>query len=120
MDAKVLEFIGENWFFIVIAIAVVIYTADEILKRRSKEKVLIAKRLIAISIDAIVAEAEWKFEDYEKSGQFKRSYVIQTIYNKYPALNKVLEQEELLSWIDKLTEDSVARLKATIYDIDRK
>ena len=119
MYNKILQFIADNWFFIVIAIGVAIYTYEEIIKRSDEEKIVIAKHLIAVSIDALVAEAETKFADYEKSGQFKRSYVIQTIYEKYPVLNKVVEQELLLDWIGKLIEESVARLKAISSEIDK-
>lgn len=120
MGAKVMEFINDNWFVIAIVIAIVAYVIEEWVKRSEVEKIVIAKHLIAVSIDAIVAEAELKFADYEKSGQLKRSYVIQTIYEKYPIFSKVVEQEELLDWIDKLIEQAVARLKLTISEIDRK
>lgn len=120
MGVKIFEFIRENWFVIVISVAVVIYTVEELLILSKEEKIALAKHLIAIGIDAMVAEAEFKFADYEKSGQLKRSYVIQMIYEKYPELNKVIEQEEILDWIDKLIENSVARLKTTISEIDRK
>lgn len=120
MGVKIFEFIRENWFVIVISVAVVIYTVEELLILSKEEKVAAAKYIIVVSIDAIVAEAELKFADYEKAGHLKRSYVIQTIYEKHPELNKVIEQEEILDWIDKLIEISVARLKTTISDIDRK
>lgn len=120
MGAKTLEFINDNWFVLAIFIAVVIYVVEELVKRSEEERIAAAKHLIAVSIDAIVAEAELKFADYEKSGQLKRSYVIQTIYEKYPVFSKVVEQEELFDWIDKLIEQAVARLKLTISEIDRK
>lgn len=118
MGAEILEFIHENWFLIVIAVALIAYMIDELARYNNEEKVNLAKRLIAVSIDAIVSEAEWKFEDYEKAGYLKRSYVIQTIYEKYPELNKVAEQEELIDWITNLIEDSVAKLKSNISEIE--
>lgn len=120
MVSKVLEFISDNWFLIVITIVVITYIIDELVKRSEEEEIATAKHLIAVNIDAIVAEAELKFADYEKSGQIKRSYVIQTIYEKYPIFSKIVEQEELLDWIDKLIEQAVARLKLTISEIDGK
>ena len=120
MGAKALEFIGSNWFFIIIAINVVIYTYEEMSRRNNEEKVAIAKHLIAISIDALVSEAETKFANNEKSGQLKRSYVIQTVFEKYPVLNNIIEQEALIDWIDKLIEESVSRLRLTVSEFERK
>lgn len=120
MGTTIFEFIRENWFVIVIAIAIAIYTIEELLMLSKEEKIAAAKYIIAVSIDAIVAEAEQKFADYEKSGQLKRSYVIQMIYAKHPELSKAVEQEELIEWIDKLIEDSVARLRFKIIETDRK
>ena len=118
MCERIIQFITDNWFFIVIAIGVAIYVYEEVIQRSNKEKIIIAKHLVAVGIDALVAEAEIKFADYEKSGQFKRSYVIQIIFEKYPVLTKVVEQEQLLDWIDKLIEESVARLKMVAPKID--
>lgn len=120
MESKVLEFINNNWFLIVIAIAVMVYAIDELIKIRKKEKIEVAKHLIAAGIDAIVAEAELKYADYKKSGHLKRLYVIQTIYEKYPIFNKVANQEELFDWIDKLIEQAMVRLKLSISEIDKK
>lgn len=120
MGVTVYEFICENWFVIVVAIAVVIYTVEKTLMLSQEERIAMAKYIIAVSIDAIVAEAEEKFADYEKSGQLKRSYVIQTIYTKHPEFGRTVEQEELIEWIDKLIEDSVARLRIGESESDRK
>lgn len=120
MCDRILQFIADNWFFIVIGIGVAIYTYEELKRRSDQEKIKIAKHLIAISIDALVSEAEERFADYKNAGQFKRAYVIQIIFDKYPILSRVIEQEQLLDWIDKLIEESVARLKMIASDIDSK
>lgn len=120
MGTKVISFINDNWFLIIVVIALIIYVAQNLIQHSKEEKIALVKHLIAVSIDAIVAEAEEKYADYKKSGLFKRAYVIQTIYEKYPVLNRIAEQEEFLDWLDKLIEQSVARLKLTISEIDRK
>lgn len=110
MGTKILEFIRENWFVIAIAIAAIVYMIEDLVKRSEEEKVAIAKRIITVSIDAIVMEAETKYADYKKSGNLKRSYTIQTIYEKYPILLKVVDQETLIGWIDELIDSALSRI----------
>lgn len=109
-----------DWFLITIsiaaviyAIAITIYVIQKLVKSSNEEKLAMIKRLIAINIDAMVAEAEFEFLDYEKSGLLKWSYVMQTIYEKYPELYKVSEQEKIIKWLDELIEKSVLRLQST-------
>ena len=59
----------------------------------------------------LVTEAEDDYIETKKAGQIKRSQVINQIYEKFPILNRIMEQEEFLDWLDAEIDNALDTLK---------
>lgn len=47
----------------------------------------------------------------QKAGSVKRAQVIEEIFEKYPILSKVTDQEALISWIDETIDDALKTMR---------
>ena len=122
-------FIKENWASVTLIIGVVVAlyfkTKQEIEKykkmsenekqaeiERQIEKV---KAILADQVLALVATTEIEFsEEGSKLGPVKRSEVIRKIYVQYPVLAHVVDQKELLVYIDKLIDEALETVRKTV------
>lgn len=112
-----LSFIDANWTNIIIIIALCISIARKIKKYFSKsndEKIAIAKAQIRQTVLKMITEAEFYYEDFKKSGEIKRSQVIDEIFKTYPILSKYINQEELIGWIDNEIDKALDVLREIV------
>lgn len=112
-----LQFVNDNWTTIIIIISLCIALYQKIKSYVSKsnaEKVEIAKQQINEVILKLVSDAEFDYEEYVKAGSIKRAQVIQKIFEDYPILAKVTDQETLIKWIDKIIDESLTTLRDII------
>lgn len=111
---NLLEFLNENWSMI-LAILVLLFAlymkikavvtkwremTEEEKQKEIEAQIKKAKQAIANYILSLVATAE---VDWTGSGlgPIKRAQVIEKIYKEYPVLLEVVDQEELLLFIDE-------------------
>ena len=110
-----LTWIEENWTMIV-AIATLLSVlyfriksainkwlkmTDEEREKEKQEQIKKAKQAIANYILSLVADAEDYWADYGSGlGSIKRAQVIEKIYKEFPILVEVVDQEELMRFID--------------------
>ena len=114
---KFLEIINENWTLItvVIGLGILAYTRIKNYLSLSKEqKVNIALNQIRNSALKLVTDAEEDYEKWVKSGPIKRSQVIKQIYENYPILSKVADQETLLEKLDMIIRDALDEMRKVI------
>lgn len=112
-----LKFINDNWTTIVVIISLIVAIAKKAYSFFSKskaEKIAIAKAQVKEIILKLISDAEEDYEDWNKAGSIKRSQVVQQIYELYPILEKVTDQEALISWIDTLINTSLQKLTEII------
>ena len=112
-----LQFINNNWTLIIIIIGLIVTIYERIkkyIKTSNKEKIDIAKEQIKEVILKLVSDAEVDYEEWNKAGSIKRSQVIEQIFSKYPILSKEMNQEELISWIDNVIDESLNTLRDII------
>lgn len=112
-----LQFINNNWTLIIIIIGLIVTIYEKIkkyIKTSNKEKIDIAKEQIKEVILKLVSNAEVDYEEWNKAGSIKRSQVIEQIFSKYPILSKEMNQEELISWIDNVIDESLNTLRDII------
>ena len=112
-----LTLINDNWTSITVCIGLLIMLGNKIKNYMSKttdEKIEIAKKQIKETCLRLVSEAEMDFEDWNKSGEIKRSQVIQEIFKQHPILEKVADQEELIEFIDETIKKSLVVLREVI------
>ena len=114
---KFLELINDNWTTTMVILglaAAIAQKAKNYLAKSDDEKIAIAKMQIRETILKLVAEAEMDYEEWNVAGSIKRAQVINQIYEQYPVLSKIVDQPELVAWIDKQIDDALDTLRYII------
>ena len=114
---KFLELINDNWTTTMVILglaAAIAQKAKNYLAKSDDEKIAIAKMQIRETILKLVAEAEMDYEEWDVAGSIKRAQVINQIYEMYPVLSKIVDQPELVAWIDKQIDDALDTLRYII------
>ncbi len=114
---KFLELINDNWTTTMVILglaAAIAQKAKNYLAKSDDEKIAIAKMQIRETILKLVAEAEMDYEEWDVAGSIKRAQVINQIYEMYPVLSKIVEQPELVAWIDEQIDDALGTLRHII------
>lgn len=113
----VVSWIGHNWAMVIVVVILISVISDKIKKFQKLPK---DKKLQAIldnikeTILTYVYNAEINWEDYIKSGVFKRAEVINKIYEKYPELQEYVNQEEIINIIDNLIDSALVEVNSLI------
>lgn len=114
---KFLNAINDNYVFILVIIGLLISIVKKtraFISSSDDEKVSIAKEQISEIILKLVAEAEVDYEEWNKAGSIKRSQVIKQIYDEYPILSKVVDQQALVAWIDEVINNALKELRTIV------
>lgn len=114
---KFLELINDNWTTIMLILGLAVAIARKTKKYLAKsddEKIAIAKMQIRETILKLVTEAEVDYEEWDAAGSIKRAQVINQVYEKYPVLSKIIDQPELVAWIDEQIDDALNTLRYII------
>lgn len=109
-----LMFVNEHWTEIVViaGLGLAIWKkAEAYLKKTDEEKIQIAKDQLKETILKFVTQAEEDYDDWVKAGAVKRAQVIDVIFQKYPILNRVTDQESLIKEIDGLIDTALDELR---------
>ena len=112
-----LTLINDNWttILVIIGLALALWKKIESYSKLSTDKKIeIAKKQISENILKLITQAEKDYAEWEKAGSIKRSEVISEIYKEYPILAKVVNQEELVKWIDEQIDNSLPTLREII------
>ena len=112
-----LRFINDNWTSILVIIGLIFAVVNKIFAFMSKskeERVAIIKAQIKEEILKMVSDAEDDYAEWNKAGSVKRSQVISKIYNQYPILSKIADQEELIAWVDTQIDVALPKLEEAI------
>lgn len=114
---NILEWINNNWTFIVVILGLLIGIAEKLrvyLKKSNAEKIEQAKNEISNIILKMITDAEEDYADWVKAGEIKRAQVIEQIFIQYPILSKVTDQKALIDWIDKIINEALTTLRDII------
>ena len=112
-----LQIINDNWTTILVIIGLTISIVKKTMDYFSKsdaERVEIAKKQIAESMLKMISDAEVNWNDWMAAGSIKRSEVIKRVFDEYPILSKVADQEELVAWIDAQINESLKTLREVV------
>ena len=112
-----LEFLNENYVSILVCLGLIIGLVKKVkdfLGKSDEEKIAIAKKQIHEAMLRMITSAEIDFEQWNKSGEIKRSQVIAEIYAKYPILSRAINQEELVAWMDEEINNSLKTLREIV------
>lgn len=112
-----LSLINDNWttILVIIGLALALWKKTESYSKLSTDKKIeIAKKQISENILKLITQAEKDYAEWEKAGSIKRSEVVSEIYKEYPILAKVVNQEELVKWIDEQIDNALPTLRDII------
>ena len=112
-----LSLINDNWttILVIIGLALALWKKIESYSKLSTDKKIeIAKKQISENILKLITQAEKDYAEWEKAGSIKRSEVISEIYKEYPILAKVVNQDELVKWIDEQIDNALPTLREII------
>lgn len=112
-----LSFIDNNWTTIAIIITLFISVYKKIknyLSKSDEEKIAIAKAQIHETILKKITEAEIDYDQWIKAGEIKRAQVIEEIFVTHPILSKIVNQDELIKWIDEEIDNALKTLRKVI------
>lgn len=105
-----LQFINDNWTCIIVIIGLIIAVvkkAKNFFSKSDDEKIAIAKKQVQETMLKLITEAEVNYCEWIEAGSIKRSQVIEQIFDKYPVLSKITNQDELIEWIDDVIDESL-------------
>ena len=117
-----LSFINDNWttILVIIGLALALWKKIESYSKLSTDKKIeIAKKQISENILKLITQAEKDYAEWENAGSIKRSEVISEIYKEYPILAKVVNQEELVKWIDEQIDNALPTLREIIKENEK-
>ena len=112
-----LQIINNNWTTILVIIGLIIGIIKQTIDYVSKsdeEKIEIVKKQISESMLKMISDAEVNWNDWMGAGSIKRSEVIKRVYDEYPILSKVVNQEDLVAWIDEQINASLKTLREVV------
>lgn len=120
---NLLYFLNENYIAILVCLGLIIGIVRKVINYFSKsndEQLSIAKAQIEQVILKMITSAEIDFKDWDSAGSIKRSQVIEEIFNKYPILSKVTNQDEVIKFIDEQIDESLKTLRSIIKQNDKE
>ncbi len=119
---NMLLYLNENYVSILVIIGLIIALYRNItdyLSKSEDEKITIAKSQIKERILKMITDAEIDFAEWNKAGSIKRSQVIGEIFERYPILSKLVNQIEIIDWIDNEIDESLKTLREIIKNKDK-
>ena len=117
-----LSLINDNWttILVIVGLALALWKKIESYSKISTDKKIeIAKKQISENILKLITQAEKDYAEWENAGSIKRSEVISEIYKEYPILAKVVNQEELVKWIDEQIDNALPTLRDIIKENEK-
>ena len=117
-----LSLINDNWttILVIVGLALALWKKIESYSKLSTDKKIeIAKKQISENILKLITKAEKDYAEWENAGSIKRSEVISEIYKEYPILAKVVNQEELVKWIDEQIDNALPTLREIIKENEK-
>lgn len=120
---KFLTFINDNWTSIVVLIGLLVGLYIKIknfVSKSEEERIEFVKIQIKEGMLKMITDAEINFESWNKAGSIKRSQVIKQIYDQYPILSKIVDQEAFIQWVDIEINNSLKTLREIVNNNEKE
>lgn len=114
---KFLQILNDNWTSILVCaglIVGIIKKTHDYISKSQEEKIELAKKQIQTTILKMISDAEVDWQEWSKAGSIKRSQVIKQIYEEYPILTKVVDQDALIKYIDEQIDGALDTLREIV------
>lgn len=109
-----LMFVNNHWTEIIVIAGILLAVGKKVvayLSMSDDEKITIAKKQLSETMLKLVTQAEKDYNAWVKAGAVKRSEVIDTIFQKYPILNRVTDQDTLIAEIDNMIDSALVEMR---------
>lgn len=114
---KFLQILNDNWTSILVCaglIVGIVKKTQDYMSKSQEEKIKLAKKQIQTTILKMISDAEVDWQEWSKAGSIKRSQVIKQIYDEYPILTKVVDQDALIKYIDEQIDGALDILREIV------
>ena len=114
---KFLHILNDNWTSILVCaglIVGIVKKTQDYMSKSQEEKIELAKKQIQTTILKMISDAEVDWQEWSKAGSIKRSQVIKQIYDEYPILTKVVDQDALIKYIDEQIDGALDTLREIV------
>ena len=118
-----LTLINDNWTTILVIVGLIIGIYQKIkkfLKETDEAKIEFAKQQISNVVLKMITDAEKDYQQYAKAGEIKRSQVIKQIFDDYPVLERVVDQDALIALIDTEIDNALKTLREVIKETKKE
>lgn len=112
-----LQFVYTNYVTILVCLGLIVGIIQKVknyFSKTTEERVEIAKAQIKQTILRLITSAEIDFKDWNEAGKLKRAQTIQTIYQLYPIVSKVADQESMVAFIDEQIDEALKTLRKIV------
>lgn len=112
-----LTFINNNWTSILVLCGLLLGLGLRIkayFSKSKEERFEAIKLQIKESLLKMVTDAEMDFEKWKGAGAIKRSQVIKQIFDQYPILNLLVDQQKFINWVDEEIDNALKTLSTVI------
>lgn len=114
---KFLQILNDNWTSILVCaglIVGIVKKTQDYMSKSQEEKIELAKKQIQTTILKMISDAEVDWQEWSKAGSIKRSQVIKQIYDEYPILTKVVDQDALIKYVDEQIDGALDTLREIV------
>ena len=114
---KFLQILNDNWTSILVCaglIVGIVKKTQDYMSKSQEEKIELAKKQIQTTILKMISDAEVDWQEWSKAGSIKCSQVIKQIYDEYPILTKVVDQDALIKYIDEQIDGALDTLREIV------
>ena len=114
---KFLQILNDNWTSILVCaglIVGIVKKTQDYMSKSQEEKIELAKKQIQTTILKMISDAEVDWQEWSKAGSIKRFQVIKQIYDEYPILTKVVDQDALIKYIDEQIDGALDTLREIV------
>lgn len=118
-----LMFVNNHWTEIIIIAGLALAVGRKVvsyLNLSDEEKIVIAKKQLNETMLKLVTQAEKDYNTWVKAGAVKRAEVIDAIFQKYPILSRVADQETLIAEIDRLIDEALVEMRKILNENQEK
>ena len=120
MSHDIFAFLDSAWSIFLVLLGIFIFLCNKItnyMKLTKEQKVEAALKVVKAELLKLMSDAEIEWQDFNKSGEIKKSQVISEIYKKFPFLAEYISQDELIEKIGEMIEEQKAKMDEIINNV---
>ena len=118
-----LFWLNENYVYLLVCIGLVVLLVNKVkafLSKSDEDKIEYALSTIKEIMLKYVTEAEIEYTDMKGAGSIKRAQVINQMYQQFPILAKVADQQRVIEMIDTAIDEALPTLRQIIKENNKE